>query len=130
MEQIEFKDFIKEIVDDVMPDEALSYELGADEIIADIYRGRRMTDADIKGNINFVEESKTVLECATLMFSTFKLFTDVKKFVIPQKKDAALERKVADQWELAMIKSGISKAKANEIVEKFTGRLLESAAKK
>jgi hypothetical protein len=130
MEQIEFKDFIKEIVDDVMPDEALSYELGADEIIADIYRGRRMTDADIKGNINFVEESKTVLECATLMFSTFKLFTDVKKFVIPQKKDAALERKVADQWELAMIKSGISKAKANEIVEKFTGRLLESATKK
>lgn len=126
MNEIIFKEVLSEIIDDFMPEEKLSFDLGGEEVIHQVFETGTVKASEIKGDINFLEQAKTVLEFVGLIISTYKSIKELYT-LYKAKKDS---KWLAIAWKELMIEEGISEEKAIDISNKYSNKLLERAQSK
>lgn len=128
MTKEDFEELIQEIVIEVYPSEKTAFSISKKKVFNDLYTNQLelVSINEQKGEFNFIEEAKLVLQFIPVMITTYKF---VKEYLKSDKANNEIEH-VKKEWEKKLIQKGISTKEAEKIVNNFSQKMVKKLSKK
>lgn len=131
IEKEDFKNLAQQIVYKVFPEEKDSFDLSADILIDDLFRGKDILQpySEAHGEFQFFGETKTILEFIVVLYSMY----EVIQKILPERKkikNQYVPDEIGSIWKQKLVDAGISNTKAEKIFNEFFNQFLMQHEKK
>ena len=123
-----FKELLQNIVNKHLPDEAIIFEIQADEIIEDTFNDKYSISESGHGDkfgMLDLPSTKLVVDLIAIVFTAYKTYWEVTKLKKESKEIALMQ--VKERWISKLKSSGINSAKAKAIANDFFDDIVKLA---
>ena len=121
VDETAFSNLIVKMVAETMPEEQAAYDASSSFLLPAVFSGVDISiqDKDSRGEFQFVEEAKSILQLVGLISATYKIVQNAIKTLSAASAPCPSPFMLAQEWKNQLIAMGIAQEQADLIVSRY-----------